>query len=173
MNYFLLKSTPFSSMGLLELSLSAEEIESHVPVIKFIQLPKQREDMIIQDYLTTNTLRYQYHLVSDGLKTFISPYMWNTSWTPVILIDENQKQILYWFLRPPVLNAIHSDTTYDIGKAVQTLVLDTSKLHEESIFSIQTPKQTLLLFGLNVVEGILRREFYGLHWIRVEGKREK
>lgn len=164
MEYFVLKPELPFSMGLSELSLTKEEINEPEVLLKFVSYPEKYENMIFQDYLSTGTLRFQYHIISDALKKFFTYYMPEAEWVPVVLIDKEQKQLLYWFLRPKVIDALHTDSTYDIGNAVKECVLDEAKIGEERIFSIQTPKQNLILLRMEIVEGILRRRFYGMRF---------
>ena len=168
MEYFWLRMDTRMKNGVRFETLTSEELLGGQPIVRQIMPWKGIEATIYPDYLTTRTIRGQYHLISDSLKALFSIYLPEVEeWMPFILVDQEKISHLYWFLIPKkVEDGISEQTTYHHDRTINHLVLK-EELLDSSIFYVETELQRLIILKLDAAESVLRRGFCGIHLQKV------
>lgn len=147
--------------------LTLDERNGEKPVIRHITISETYESTIFHDYLTTASVKYQYHIISDRLKLLISLYLLNYDWTPVVLIDQFDKGYLYWFLEPININCISSKTSFNHDRTLKELIIDKQNIGKNPVFQVNTQIQKANIVRLDLAESMLRRGFLGIDFIKV------
>lgn len=172
MDYFWLKTNKNHPIILQALSFTKNELTGDIPTVKKIFTKRGTGIKIFSEYLYSYKLHEEYHLISDNFKKVISLYMPHVPWIPCALVDEDNDQYIYWFLKLPIADqsVLHSSTTFGSDYLVKNLVIsqeNLSVIKSYPAFEIQTEAQRLFVFRLDVVESILRRKIFGLEWDRL------
>ena len=168
MNYFWMKMNHDFPFGIQPISFTPLELQGETPVVKQVIKKGETSIHIFPDYLTTFTIRGQYHLISHALKSLLERYLPDILWVPCALVTTDHKQHLYWFMKLPKMDGMHPSTQFDSTGLIQKLVLKKTIPNTLFAFEICTEKQRLFIFRLDLVESILRRKFFGLQWTRLE-----
>lgn len=109
-------------------------------------------------------------LVSEKVKDIIEAYEHRVIFKSAVLTNiEHKIQKLYYLMIVDKVDCIASSTQYRFDK-ITKLVIDESKADGRSVFEISDSKDHYLIFKLNLMESILRREAQGLAWEEVESK---
>lgn len=108
-------------------------------------------------------------LISDKLKQLFDNYQKDMAYRPVVLADvKHMKQDLYWLIVPKRIDCLSEKSEFNIDETLKRLVIDEGKVGKNRIFSIYGIIESLILINLDVVESILRRDFCGIRFKKIE-----
>ena len=109
---------------------------------------------------------YPVMLVSEKIKNIMEKYQGDAYFKTVVLIEkENNRQLIYYHIRPPLIDCIAKEP--GCGKETKEITLDRVKVGNARIFSAKE-KTNDLFVRLDVAESILRREPDGICFEKVE-----
>ena len=122
-------------------------------------------DSIFPDIYT-----WPLYLISEKIKDVIEAYEHRVIFKPVVLTNiEHKIQKIYYLMIIDKVDCIANSTEYRFDK-ITKLVIDEAKTEGRSVFEISTSKDHYLIFKLNLMESILRREVQGLVWEEIESE---
>ncbi len=117
------------------------------------------------DYIMIRKLFSAYHIFSDRLKNLIEIYDETLQFYAIFLCDnKNMESVAYWNCICPTLDCI-VEGKY---KCIDDVVLKNENIGDRFLFRIVFEKQEYFVFHLVLVENILRKEYIGLWFDKIE-----
>jgi hypothetical protein len=149
-------------------------------VVKDYGLPSESwddlDDLPMQFYLEGNGGREYVDfiespvpLISAELKELYQKFDPTIFFKPIVLADqEPMRQELYWLIHPPQCDCKSAESEFDKNGSLQRLVIDHCKTKGMWLFRVAGIRERLIVVNLGVAECILRREFTGIRFERVD-----
>ena len=110
------------------------------------------------------------YLISDKLQKLLKKYDENIFFKPVVFTNlEEMSQVLYWLIAPETLNCISSKSEFNKNGTIKKLVINKKKAFPYKIFKVDNIIEDFIVVTLDVAESILRRDFAGINFKKVEG----
>jgi hypothetical protein len=107
-------------------------------------------------------------MVSEKLKQIMCKYQQDVIFKTFALIEkEANNHNLYYLMSPPQIKCTSAMTVYDKQGQIEKFVLDTAKVGSTRIFCSDDYKNKVFV-RLDVAESILRRNPYGVSFLKVE-----
>ena len=123
------------------------------------------EKYLQMDYIMVRKLFSTFHLFSDGLKELLEIYDETLEFYPIFLCDNQHMQsVVYWKCVCPALNCI-AEGKY---KSIDDVVFQSDKIEERFLFCVDFEKQEYFVFDRVLTENILRKEYIGISFQKVE-----
>ncbi len=108
-------------------------------------------------------------LVSDKLKQLLEKLQRDMFFKPVIIADKKlMKQNIYWLIVPKGINCISPKSEFDKNGTLKSLVIDENKVGHSKIFKVEGVLEEIIIMSLDLAECILRRDFEGIRFKKVE-----
>ncbi|HEY8465095.1 MAG TPA: DUF1629 domain-containing protein [Bacillota bacterium] len=108
-------------------------------------------------------------LVSSRLKELFQKFDARIFFKPVVLADPKaMRQELYWLINPSSCDCIAAQSEFNKDGTVKHLVIDQHKAEGRWIFKVAGIMEHWIIVNLGVAEAVLRREFSGVRFIRVD-----
>lgn len=110
-----------------------------------------------------------YPIVSDKLKVLLKKYDENIFFKPVVFNNiKKMKQTLYWIIVPETLDCLSTKSEFNKDDTIKRLVIDDKKAFPYKIFKVNGLRENFIIITLDVVESILRRDFQGIKFEKLE-----
>lgn len=170
MNYFILKQDRnlenavriegFNNSKKITL-LKKDELEysdcSNIPILC-------NENTVYPDFIQAPVL-----LISDELHKIFKMYENTVIYKLVFFTNLKMKlQKVYRLVFPELVEALSDETTYQKNGWVDKIVLDKNKIGDYKVFQIKAGVDYYLVISLEVAESILKRNFMGIQFEKVE-----
>lgn len=104
-------------------------------------------------------------LISEKMKKIIEKYDPEIIFKIIPLIDfSNERQENYYLPIFEEVECLSDEAEFNLNKTVvKKIILNKEKIKNKKIFKIKESSKTLVVVRLDAAEGILRREFKGIH----------
>ena len=147
--------------GSLKLHTLTREQIKNISITKTLYV-KDRNNNEYPDYLESEGM-----LVSEKLKRIMSKYQRDAIFKTVVLIEKKtNRQEIYYLISPPIIECASEETVYDRRGSIVEFVLDKEKVGYTRIFCVRNYGNRIFV-RLDVAESILRREPYGVSFVKV------
>ncbi|TYQ16970.1 UNVERIFIED_CONTAM: hypothetical protein Cloal_3560 [Acetivibrio alkalicellulosi] len=108
-------------------------------------------------------------LISEKLKQIFEIYQKGIFYKPVVLADKKRmRQDLYWLMLPQKRECLSLQTEFNKNDTIKRIVIDEKKAGNYSIFSIDGIIENFIVVNLDVAESVLRSDFFGIKFKKVE-----
>lgn len=164
MEFFILKQDR-KNKNVISIKCTYEQIEGKKAQVVFADLEEEKDR---PDFFEIQKLDKIIYVVSERMKELMAIYADTLEFTPFVLVDPNRKlQENYWKIQLEKVDCVEKVPNGIYGK-LENIVLDEEKLEECYLFSIEIEKRIYLVASLHFVENFLRKNMFGIDWIRLK-----
>jgi len=108
-------------------------------------------------------------MVTEPMKKIFDRYQTQIKYRLFGLGDkEKQKLKVYYFMQPPEIGCLSSETEFRGANSVKRIVLDRTKINYNHVFRIKGIRENYLLVSLVVVEALLSERINELMFVELE-----
>jgi hypothetical protein len=108
-------------------------------------------------------------LISDHLKQLYQQFDPQIFFKPLVLADVTKmRQELYWLVNPPRCACVAAESEFNKDGTIKRLVIDRRKAGGKWIFKVAGLMEHWIVINLGVAECMLRRDYCGVKFQRVE-----
>lgn len=147
-----------------------EQIEGKEAQVVFSDLAEEKDR---PDFLEVQKLQKITHIVSTRMKELMAIYADRLDYAPFVLVDTERKiQENYWKVELEKIDCVCEMSNGIYGK-IQDIVLDETTIEERYLFAIEVEKHIYWVASLHFVENFLRKNMFGIDWIKVKTRKEE
>lgn len=108
-------------------------------------------------------------LVSDALKELLALYDNDIIFKCAVFTNpKTSVQKIYWLTLIDTIECLSEQTQFYGNQLLKNLVIDKSKAVGNKIFRVKGIKEEYVYVNLDIAESILRRDFVGIHFEKVQ-----
>ena len=107
--------------------------------------------------------------VAENTKRIFDLYQTQIKYRPIGLGDKSLQSLkVYYFMRPPEIDCLSSNTEYYKNNSIKKLVLDHSKIGYDNVFTVKGVHENYLVVSLIVVEALLAKKINEINFVEVK-----
>lgn len=146
-----------------KLDYSNPDFQGSEPFVAYSDFDKSDE---FPDYFFGRDLFTYSFCVSDAMKEILTAYTVGMDCIPFFLTDRKHRdQRVYWLIRPELFDCF-APTLYP---DVNSLVWEEIPAERPFLFQTTQGKARYLIVALELAENLLRRQMFGIRYIRIGG----
>lgn len=166
MKYFTCKNDRELS-NLVKVSLPETAFDSKEPIVVFTDLADNTE---CPDLLFVDKMLHSAVLATDRSKKLIECYVKEMTASPVILMDNKRRRHKnYWKVTIDEIDAVKNK---EKGKLLRSeeLILQKDRMKDSHLFEAHVEDDVYWISSLVFAENFMRKNYYGVEWIRVQAE---
>ena len=111
-------------------------------------------------------------MVTEQIKKIFDTYQTEIKYKLFGLGDKEKRKLkVYYFMQPPEIDCLSSETDLHGANSAKRIVLDRTKINYNNVFQIKDIRENYLLASLTVVEALLSEKINEFNFIELEYER--